>query len=672
MSDLEGLRSTAADGDRTHLPALDGIRAFAVCAVLLYHFGVPAVAGGLLGVDVFFVLSGFLITGLLCSERMSKGSIRLGQFWARRARRLFPALVLLLLGVALYAWLQRDSVDVSSIRGDAISTLLYVANWHFIFSGQGYFAQSAAPSPLLHMWSLGVEEQYYLIWPVVAFVVLRRNGPRALAWVAGIGAAASAVLMASMHLAGFTDDRLYYGTDTRAQALLVGSLLGALASERDWAVIPRTWASTRKGRNLGIVLQVCGAGALIWFWHAFNGQSAYMYVGGFLLVAIAAGAVVTCVTTWRTSLLSRLCSLGPITYIGRISYGLYLYHWPLALAIDHAHTGLSGVTLLLARLAATFTAAVLSFHLVEQPIRKGALTRGWRGLPIAAGGAIATAAIVVVATISPALAAGPAGLTSGSAGLHETEHQELEAANAFTTDPIRFLLIGDSVAKTAGDGLTVGDTSRYGVDLVNDGDLGCDIDVGPYILAGITYPAEPTQNCGEWPKILATQVAKYHPEVVGLLIGRFELADHIRDGRLVYLGQPAWDAHLLSQLNQTIGILSAHGAHVVIFTFPYIDPPFEQPNGDPYPENVPSRVDIWNQLLREAAAANSEMTTVIDLNKILDPQGHYTVKVDGIAVRWATDGIHVTKAGGEWLQPQVLPEVAQIGLGVRSKEKSAG
>src|ERR1700722_1286327 len=120
MSDLEGLRSTAADGDRTPLPALDGIRAFAVCAVLLYHFGVPAVAGGLLGVDVFFVLSGFLITGLLCSERMRKGSIRLGQFWARRARRLFPALVLLLLGVALYAWLQRDSVDVSSIRGDAI------------------------------------------------------------------------------------------------------------------------------------------------------------------------------------------------------------------------------------------------------------------------------------------------------------------------------------------------------------------------------------------------------------------------------------------------------------------------------------------------------------------------------------------------------------------------
>ena len=493
-----------------------------------------------------------------------------------------------------------------------------------------------------------------------------------LAWVAGIGAGASALLMASMHLAGFGDDRLYYGTDTRAQALLVGSLLGALASQREWSVIPKSWATSRQGRNLGLLLEVSGAGALVWFWHTSNGQSAFMYLGGFLLVALAAGAVVTCVTSWRSSLLSRLCSLGPITYIGRISYGLYLYHWPLSLAIDHAHTGLSGATLLAARLGATFAAAVLSFHLVEKPIRTGSLTRGWRGLPIAAGGAIATAAVVVVATISPALAAGPASLSSGSAGLNETEHQQLEAAHAFTTDPVRFLLIGDSVARTAATGLSVGDTSRYGVDLINDGDLGCDLDIGPYILAGITYPAQPTENCAEWPRIFAAQVAKYHPEVVGLLIGRFELADHIRDGHLVYLGQPAWDAHLLNQLNQAIGILNALGAQVMIFTFPYIDPPFEQPNGDPYPENLPSRVDVWNQLLSEADAENPSATTLVNLNKILDPQGHYTLKVDGLTVRWAVDGIHVTVAGGEWLQPQILPEVAQIGLEVRSKGEAAG
>ena len=215
MSDTSGNRATSAHAGRGHLPSLDGIRAFAVCAVLLYHAGVAGVRGGLLGVDVFFVLSGFLITSLLCAEQSERGSIRLGQFWARRARRLLPALFLLLLGVALYAWVLRNSLDVSSIRGDAVSTLLYVANWHFIFSGQGYFTQSTAPSPLLHMWSLGVEEQYYLVWPLVAFFVLRRGGARLMAWVAGLGAAASALLMASMYLAGFSPDRLYYGTDTR-------------------------------------------------------------------------------------------------------------------------------------------------------------------------------------------------------------------------------------------------------------------------------------------------------------------------------------------------------------------------------------------------------------------------------------------------------------------------
>jgi peptidoglycan/LPS O-acetylase OafA/YrhL len=134
--------------------------------------------GGLLGVDVFFVLSGFLITSLLCRELQRTGAVRLGRFWAQRARRLLPALIVLLLGVAAYAYAFRNSIDVGAVRGDALSTLLYVANWHFILSDQGYFVQAAAPSPLLHTWSLAVEEQYYLIWPLVALFVVRRWGLR--------------------------------------------------------------------------------------------------------------------------------------------------------------------------------------------------------------------------------------------------------------------------------------------------------------------------------------------------------------------------------------------------------------------------------------------------------------------------------------------------------------
>jgi peptidoglycan/LPS O-acetylase OafA/YrhL len=657
---------SAHDGTRGRLNSLDGIRAFAVIAVLLYHAGVAGVGGGLLGVDVFFVLSGFLITSLLCEEHLARGAIRLGHFWAGRARRLLPGLFLLLLGVGVYAWIFRDSLDVSSIRGDAISTLLYVANWHFIFSNQSYFSLSTAPSPLLHMWSLAVEEQFYLVWPLVAFIVLRHEGSRFLAWVAGVGAAASALLMASMYVAGFSVDRLYYGTDTRAQALLVGAVLGAVASGRQWRVVAPGWAGTRRGRRAGATLGLAGAAFLLWALHTQDGEGAFLYEGGFLLVALAAAAVIVSITSWRSSLLARICSLRPLTYIGRISYGLYLYHWPLFLVLDHAHTGLSGLTLLVVRLASAFFAAAVSFHVVEQPIRTGSLSRGWRGLTLAASCAVATAVVVVAATLPAASVSAPVFSSSGSKGLSASEHRMLAASHAFTSNPVRLVMLGDSVAVTASVGLQVDSKQRYGVKLYDGGVLGCDLDLNPSRLGGVVYTGKRDVNCGSWQTGWKKAVTGIRPQVVGLLIGRFELADHLYRGKWVHVGQKEWDAQLLHQLNQAIRIVTAGGAHVALFTFPYIDPPLEQLNGSPYPENEPSRVNAWNRLLRQVAHAYPKKVTLIDLNKMLDPNGHFTNKVDGVVVRWPDDGIHITLAGGEWLQPRILPEIAEMGLQVRS------
>ena len=165
-----------------------------------------------------------------------------------------------------------------------------------------------------------------------------------------------------------------------------------------------------------------------------------------------------------------------------------------------------------------------------------------------------------------------------------------------------------------------------------------------------------------WSKAVAT----YRPEVVGLLIGRFELADHLYHGSWRHVGQQQWDAHLTLELDEAVKILSAGGAHVVLFTFPYIDPHVEQPDGSPYPENEPSRVDAWNRLLRAVATEHRHQVTLIDLNRILDPDGHFTSTVDGVAVRWPGDGVHLSTAGGQWLQPRVLPEIAGLGLHVRS------
>jgi peptidoglycan/LPS O-acetylase OafA/YrhL len=651
---------------RARLPFLDGIRAIAVAAVLLYHGGITGINGGLLGVDVFFVLSGFLITCLLCTEYLAAGRIRLARFWAGRARRLLPALFLLLAGVALYAWVFRSTLDVSSIRGDVLSTLLYFANWHFVVSGQGYFAQSTAPSPLLHMWSLSVEEQYYLVWPLIALFVLHRRGPRGVAWVAAIGALASSLLMGAMYLHHVSIDRLYYGTDTRAQALLVGSALGAVAAKREWRVIATEWARTSLGRVVGPCLAVLSTALLLWAFHAGTGQSALLYKGGFLVVAVAAGAMITAVTSWRTSVLCSILSLRPFIYIGRISYGLYLYHWPLFLALDHARTGLSGISLLAIRLVATFAIAVVSFHVVEEPIRKGHLARTWRGLLVAGGGAVATAALLVVAT-APAGFAGVPSSGSLKTGLTSSQRHALVAAGAFGPHPVRLLWLGDSVAFTAAVGLTVQSVPRYGIQLNQDALLGCDLDLAPSRLGGVVYKGVPGFNCGSWQSLWSKEVAKVRPEVVGLLIGRFDIADHFYKGHWMHVGQPIWDARLEADLEQAITILTAGGAHVALLTFPDIDPPLEQANGAIYPENDPARVVAWNRLLTEIAKKHRSTVTLMDLNRMLDPNGHFTETVDGIAVRWPGDGIHVSKAGGLWLQPQLLPEIGQLGLQVRSR-----
>ena len=213
-------------------PALDGVRAFAVLAVIGYHADVHSLRGGFLGVDVFFVLSGYLITALLLAEHGDAGRIDVRAFYARRARRLFPALLLVLLGVAAYSGFVAFSGDRGAIRADALASLLYVQNWHLVWSGASYFTAFAAPSPLRHLWSLAIEEQFYLVWPLALIALLRvaRSSRRVLGAAIVAAALASALLMSAMYHAGSDPSRVYYGTDTRAQELLVGALLAVLLS----------------------------------------------------------------------------------------------------------------------------------------------------------------------------------------------------------------------------------------------------------------------------------------------------------------------------------------------------------------------------------------------------------------------------------------------------------
>ncbi|HSZ36849.1 MAG TPA: acyltransferase, partial [Acidimicrobiales bacterium] len=364
------------------VPGLDGLRGVAVLAVMAFHAGVGAVSGGLLGVDMFFVLSGFLVTSLLLAEYARTNTIKLLAFWARRARRLLPALLVLLIGIGAYARWVGGGIPPSQLRGDAFFTLIYSANWHFIASGQDYFVRFGALSPLLHTWSLAVEEQFYLVWPLIALFVLRRFGRRGLGWAAGIIGLASAALCAWLYLEGASINRLYYGTDTRAQSIMVGAVLavlvpmtvGASNLGRDASAMPSappphaSWYPTRAGTIA--VVGLAGAAALLWALHAVRGDGALLYEGGFLLVALSTAAVIASTVELPRATLTRALCFRPLRYTGRISYGLYLYHWPLFLVLDGTRTGLSGAPLLAVRFAATFGVAALSYRFVELPVRR--------------------------------------------------------------------------------------------------------------------------------------------------------------------------------------------------------------------------------------------------------------------------------------------------------------
>jgi peptidoglycan/LPS O-acetylase OafA/YrhL len=357
-----------------YVPGLDGLRALAVLAVLLYHAGVSFARGGFLGVDLFFVLSGFLITSLLLGELAQTGRIDLRGFWLRRARRLLPA-VAVLIPVTLVAasTLARD--DVGKTRDDAIASLLYVNNWHQVAASQSYFASLGRPSLLQHLWSLAVEEQFYVLWPLLlaaGLVLLRRRGLALLTLVAGAG---SALLMAGLYDDGRDPSRVYYGTDTRASALLIGALL-AFA----WPAGSAREDGPARRRVLDVVGLAALAAVLAAFWRV-NDYDPFDYRGGLVLFALAAAALIGVVSR-PTTRLGRALGWPPLVWLGIRSYGIYLWHWPvLELSRPGRDVPWHGPLLILAQTAVTIGLAALSYRFVEQPVRRGALERrlrGWR------------------------------------------------------------------------------------------------------------------------------------------------------------------------------------------------------------------------------------------------------------------------------------------------------
>ena len=389
-------------------PGLDGLRAFAVVAVLLYHAGLAWFPGGFLGVEVFFVISGYLITALLLSEWHQRGRIDLKGFWLRRARRLLPALYLVLVVTLTFAVVFLPG-EVARLRGDAIAAFAYVTNWYLVFGHESYFESVGRPSLLKHLWSLAIEEQFYLLWPPVLAAGL---GLGALRWrrrraliLALAGAASSALLMAILYQPELDPSRIYFGTDTRATGLLLGAALafvwvpGRSTAETDDASATkprRLYRVRRRGRlrrrwrwAVPALLDIAGLaalGGLVWFCLWLGEYQPFLYRGGFACVALTTVVVITAVVDPRTRLGANLLGWGPLRWIGLRSYGIYLWHWPVFMVTrPQLDLPIDGWPLLGLRLAATIVLAHLSYHYVETPIRRGALGRAWKTLREARG-----------------------------------------------------------------------------------------------------------------------------------------------------------------------------------------------------------------------------------------------------------------------------------------------
>ncbi|MBS1837656.1 MAG: acyltransferase [Actinobacteria bacterium] len=360
-------------------PALDGLRALAVTAVVLYHADVSWMPGGFLGVEVFFVVSGFLITALLIDERHHSGAISLRQFWTRRARRLLPALYLLLLVVSVSSLLvYRDAAG--RMGGDVIAALLYVSNWWQIHLQESYFAQAGRPPLLQHLWSLAIEEQFYLVFPALFALGMAKVGRRKVAWVLGALALASGAWMA-LRFREFTDpSAIYYSTFTRASGLLMGALLAVL-----WA----PWRTRgRAATSAGVALDGVGILGLLvvaWFFVRVNAFDPFVYRGGMLLLDVVCVAVIA-VLVHPASRLHAVLGIGVLRWIGLRSYSIYLWHWPIFMVtrpeLDLPFTGWPVFVL---RIGLTLGAAEVSYRYVEQPLRAGALGRWWQGLRTSTG-----------------------------------------------------------------------------------------------------------------------------------------------------------------------------------------------------------------------------------------------------------------------------------------------
>jgi peptidoglycan/LPS O-acetylase OafA/YrhL len=585
-----------------HLAALDGLRGLALLGVLFFHAD-GALPGGYLGVDLFFVLSGYLITSLLLREHADSGRIDLYGFWVRRCRRLFPALLSLMPAVAIYGRFFARPEDLHALRSEALASLGYVANWHAIFANRSYWQLFAAPSPLEHTWSLSIEEQFYVLWPLLATLLLRRRGPRALLWLSLGLSAASMVAMLLLYAPGETS-RAYLGTDTRMTAILAGAALATLLP-------PGSPALSSRVRQLD-VLGVLAALGLALSWWKLPGTHPFLYRGGFWLTELAVLVLIACAVTGKESIVARALSLRPLTLLGTISYGVYLWHWPVHVFVTSERTHLQGLPLQASRFAITFVIAIISYRFLERPIRR-------HGIPFSRPHFTLPAAITLVVLMIVHATDARAGMAAG-----------LEQASSIRDARFRVVVFGDSTANSLGWGLRGLHEDGVGVEL-----LGKD---------GCTMLWDRCDS-DQW----AARVKELRPNATLIYLAGAYLHGFGGDDGVWHTACYAdWDAKLEEQLTRRLRDLQPGPGAVYAVTLPY-------PLGRYDKDEFRKQIDCINGSLRKSVKAVPGVR-VLELGEQLCPQGKCQTELPGkVVIR--PDGVHFSLVGAADIARWTLTQI---------------
>ncbi|EOO25746.1 hypothetical protein IIU_06084 [Bacillus cereus VD133] len=485
------MSSTSTQKNNRYMAAIDSLRGIAILAVIVYHINFNWIPGGFLGVTVFFVLSGYLITDILITEWEQYKVINLKNFWLRRARRLLPGMVVML--VTILAWITLfNNPLLGKIRGDVLASLLYFSNWWFIYHKVSYFDHFGQQSPLNHFWSLAVEEQFYLIWPlflIFGFCFIKKKSHITILILLGV--IISALCMAIMYQPDGDSSRVYYGTDTRSFSLLIGAALALVWPSRKLAktiIAPARWTLDAAG-GISLIL------IIIMFWKV-NQYESFLYYGGMLLLSVVT-AILVAALAHPASQLSKLLNFKPLHWIGVRSYGLYLWHYPIfVLTSPIGEGGQTHFIRFIFQILLSFIMAQLSWKFIENPIRQGALCsirknmrlKNWRISSLS----FRSKLIFICASLVPIVAIwglSTASYTENSFQTHveaitkENSKEFMSSHNKKTDDPISRSNKSEATQKQEGVDKKAVDNSNQSRDTLKVTAIGDSImlDVAPYL-----------------------------------------------------------------------------------------------------------------------------------------------------------------------------------------------